>query len=208
MYGFETYFIRPDGAKLPIVVNCSLIRDREGNPSAIIQSAADITELRNREEELKASDEFNRLLVENLPVGIWMADEDGRCRLANKELTRLLGWEKWELFGKLSIESPYVCDSGLPYMEKGTVEALTRIWKKTIKNREYAEGEVPFQTKDGGIVIHKGVEIPYEKGKSRLWASTDITKLKKREKELEETKNYLEAVRSSVSEMLYTSKYR
>jgi PAS domain S-box len=53
-------------------------------------------------------------------------------------------------------------------------------------------------------VIHKGVEIPYEKGKSRLWASTDITKLKKREKELEETKNYLEAVRSSVSEMLYT----
>jgi PAS domain S-box-containing protein len=51
MYGFETYFLRPDGTRLPIVANCSLLRDKEGKPSAIIYSAADISELRKREEE-------------------------------------------------------------------------------------------------------------------------------------------------------------
>jgi PAS domain S-box-containing protein len=52
MYGFETYFKRPDGTKLPIVANCSLLRDKEGRPLSIIYSAIDITELKEREEEL------------------------------------------------------------------------------------------------------------------------------------------------------------
>jgi PAS domain S-box-containing protein len=55
MYGFETYFARADGTKLPIVVNTALLRDRRGKPSAIIYSATDISELRKRELNLKSA---------------------------------------------------------------------------------------------------------------------------------------------------------
>jgi hypothetical protein len=80
---------------------------------------------------------------------------------------------------------PYVCESGLPYMEEGTVEALRKIWKHTLEEGEIASGEVPFSTKDGRIVIHHGVEIPY--GKGRLWASVDVTELRKRKEKIEKT---------------------
>jgi PAS domain S-box-containing protein len=53
MHGFETYFKRPDGIMLPIIANTTLIRDKDGKPLSIIYSAADISELKKREEELK-----------------------------------------------------------------------------------------------------------------------------------------------------------
>ena len=157
-----------------------------GKGEGRLYAGIDITEMREREEELKESNEFNQLLIENLPVVIWMSDEEGKCCLANKELTRLLGWEKEEVMGKLSSESPYVCESGLPYMKEGTVEALSKIWKKTLEKKELAMGEVPFLTKDGRVVTHRGVEIPYGKGEARLWTSVDITEPRKREEELKQ----------------------
>jgi PAS domain-containing protein len=45
-------------------------------------------ELRKKEEELKKSNEFNQLLIENVPAAIWMADKEGKCCLINKEFTR------------------------------------------------------------------------------------------------------------------------
>ena len=187
MYGFETYFMKPDGTRLPTVTNCSLLRDEEGKPLSIICSTIDITELQKRETELKESNEFNRLLVENLPATIVIFDEESRISFVNKEFVRLSGWKKEEITGKMAAnvpysKPPYVCESGLPYMEEGTVEALRKIWKRTLERGEIASGEVPFSTKDGRIVIHHGTEIPY--GKGRLWVSMDVTALKKREKKL------------------------
>jgi PAS domain S-box-containing protein len=69
MYGFETYFLRPDGTKLPIVANCSLLRDKEGKPSAIIYSAADISELRKREEELTNASSDVTEIMEAISAG-------------------------------------------------------------------------------------------------------------------------------------------
>jgi PAS domain S-box-containing protein len=66
MYGFETYFKRPEGTKLPIVANCSLLRDRDGKPLSIIYSATDITELRKRERELKKRNEELRKAAEEV----------------------------------------------------------------------------------------------------------------------------------------------
>jgi PAS domain S-box-containing protein len=138
-----------------------------------------IEEVKKSKAKLEESNRFNQMLIENLPVAIWMANEEGKCCLVNKELTRLLGWKKEELIGKLSPESPYVCKSGLPYMKEGTVEALSKIWKHTLEKKELAADIVPFKTKDGRIVIHRGVEIPYGKEKARLWTSMDVTDLKK-----------------------------
>ena len=143
-----------------------------------------IEETGKREEELEESNRFNQRLIENLPVAIWMADEGGKCCLVNREFIRLLGWTREELLGTHTPNFPYVCESGLPYIEEGTVEALSKIWEHTIEKKEFTTGIVPFLTKDGKIVIHRGVEISYGKEEARLWASVDITELKKREEKL------------------------
>jgi hypothetical protein len=95
-----------------------------------------------------------------------------------------LGWTREELLRTHAPNFPYVCESGLPYMKEGTIEALSKIWKHTIEKKEFATGIVPFLTKDRKIVIHRGVEISYGKREARLWASIDITELKKREEKL------------------------
>jgi PAS domain S-box-containing protein len=57
VYDFETYFLRLDGTKLPIIVNTALIRDKDDKPSSIIYSATDTSELKKREEEVKEAKE-------------------------------------------------------------------------------------------------------------------------------------------------------
>jgi PAS domain S-box-containing protein len=79
-------------------------------------------------------------------------------------------------------------------MKEGTIEALRSIWNEVIEKRKLASGFVPFKRKDGKIVIHYGVEIPYGKGRGRLWAAIDITKLKDQEKQLAEAKAYLRGI--------------
>ena len=181
--GFETYFYRPDGTKLPVVLNCSLLRDEKGKSLSMICATVDMTEFKKRELELKESNEFNRLLIENIPATIVMFDKENKISWVNKEFIKISGWSLEEIIGKRAAnmphsKPPYICESGLPYMKEGSVEALKKIWK-SLEKGEIGVGEVPYQTKDGRIVIHRGIEIPY--GKGRLWVSVDVTEMKKRE---------------------------
>jgi len=140
-------------------------------------------------DKLKESNEFNQALIENSPAAVWMSDENGRCSFINKEFTRLLGYTADELIGLKVPDFPYFCKSGLPYMEAGTLKVLEKIWQRIIEERKSAKGDVPFITKGGDIVIHQGIEIPYGKGEGRLWASLDITEMKRYEIELANTVN-------------------
>jgi PAS domain S-box-containing protein len=157
------------------------------------------TKLQKREAELEESNEFNRLLVENLPAAIWMGDEEGKCRLVNKEFTRVLGWTKEELMGIKTPDAPFLCERGLPYMKEGTLETLRKIWNKTIERKKSTTGEVPWLAKDGRVVIVKLVQIPYGKGESRLAAWVDVTEIRKRELELSKT---LSALRDVVDKVV------
>ena len=44
--GFETTGIRKDGSKFPLIVDGTLIKDLEGNPTSIVMAFRDITELK------------------------------------------------------------------------------------------------------------------------------------------------------------------
>jgi PAS domain-containing protein len=180
----ETRMKNREGKSLRVLLSEVFVREEVSSKIGWIGYLTDVTELRQREEALKETNEFNQVLIDNLLAIVWMCDEEGRCCLVNKESARLLGWERGEFLGKLAPESPDICKSGLPYMKEGTLEALGEIWRKVIEKKELGMGDVPLLTKDSKIVIHRGVEIPYGKGEARLWMSTDITDLRKREAEL------------------------
>jgi PAS domain S-box-containing protein len=99
MYGFETHFKRPDDTELPIISNCSLLRNKKGKPQAIIYSASDVTELRNREEELVKARQFASSLFSNLPLPASLSDPVGVRLDVNEPSLRLYKRSKEEWIG-------------------------------------------------------------------------------------------------------------
>jgi PAS domain S-box-containing protein len=201
--GVESVFISKSGKKVNISYSEAMLRDSEGKDIGSVAVVRDVTEKRKQEAKLKKSNELNRLLIENLPVAIWMCDKSGRCNFINKEFTRLLGYRKEDVLGKTDQESPYVCETGLPYIKEGTIEALDKIWESAggrKKPKKFPEGEIPIKAKDGKIAIHHGIEIPLGEGDTRLWASMDITELRKRELSLKSAISNLGSVLLKASE--------
>jgi PAS domain S-box-containing protein len=75
--------------------------DAQGNFAGYIGSCVDVTELINKEQELRESDEKFRLAVEAAPSGIVLVDREGRIVLVNNHVEALFGYRREELVGKL-----------------------------------------------------------------------------------------------------------
>jgi len=78
-----------------------LVRDEIGEPQFIQGIMRDITEQKQAEEALQASEARVRLIVDSIPEGIYGLDLRGNCTFANAACVRLLGYERQEdLLGK------------------------------------------------------------------------------------------------------------
>lgn len=63
-----------DGHEFPIWLTTSMVKDRKGNPMAMVGIIRDITERRLFEKALKESEERYRSLFENSPISLWEED--------------------------------------------------------------------------------------------------------------------------------------
>jgi len=134
-------------------------------------------------EEIRQANEFNETLLESIPVGVLVFDQDGICTYVNKECERISGYNKTEGLGKRAEEHPYVTSSGEPYMKEGTLDAIARI-RAEVMNGKPSSLYVPFKTKDGKIKITRMFEVPYSEG--RIASIIDVTDDFVRERELRE----------------------
>ena len=160
MYGFETCFMRPDGTKQSIVANCSLLRDEKGKPSAIIYSAADITELQKREEELKEVNAINEFTHKNMPEIYLLTDKEWRVIEVNRAFESIVGYKQEEIIGKTTYE--------FPAEYKGWRNAL---WGEE-KELKRMEG-ICAKTPPGGI-IHEITQWRTKQGEPRIVDITEI----------------------------------
>jgi PAS domain S-box-containing protein len=70
----EYTLVRKDGTSFPAELSASLVTDVEGKPKAFIGVVKDITERKQAEEALYASEERYRSLFEQSPVSLWEED--------------------------------------------------------------------------------------------------------------------------------------
>ena len=196
VHGFETYFLRPDGTKLPVVANTSLIK---GRPPSIIYSATDISELRKREEEIKDARAFSDQIINAIVDPICVVDNEGRWIRANPAWGRVVGYKPEELLGKRTKEQPFVTPELTEIREE-------KLWKPVYEKGMVTNVEIPYTHKNGKEIIGLASEAMLKDAKGnnigRVLVIKDITEERKREAKIEELVVYLNVVMDSSPDIL------
>ncbi|MFA5971857.1 MAG: PAS domain S-box protein [Lentimicrobiaceae bacterium] len=99
-YSGEYRFKRADGSFAYVFDRAIVIYDKDKNPIRWIGSVMDITERKNTEEKLKASEENYRILAESSPEMIYLIDTKGYVTYVNKVAAAQFRAPAQELVGK------------------------------------------------------------------------------------------------------------
>ena len=90
-YVAEKRYIRRDGAVVYALMGSTAVLDADGRPSMLFTQVQDITERKQAEAALRASEERFRGGFENSPIGMALVDPNGRYLEVNATHARMLG---------------------------------------------------------------------------------------------------------------------
>jgi two-component system, cell cycle sensor histidine kinase and response regulator CckA len=96
---FDGDVIRKDGTKRHVETSVSLRRDISDQPIGFAGLIRDVTERKQAEQALKASEEKYRRILENMDESYFEVDLAGNLTFFNESLCRLLGYPRDELLG-------------------------------------------------------------------------------------------------------------
>jgi two-component system, chemotaxis family, CheB/CheR fusion protein len=91
LQGTDARRLKHDGSELHVAASMSVIRDDAGRAQAISLIERDITPRKVAEARLRESEHRFRTLADNAPVLIWMADDNGVLRFANRSFADFTG---------------------------------------------------------------------------------------------------------------------
>jgi len=96
---FEWELIRKDGTKRFVEVSVSLMVDAKGMPKGFYGIARDISERKQAEQALQASEEKYRSILQSIEEGYYEVDLTGNFTFFNNFLVKSLGYTREELMG-------------------------------------------------------------------------------------------------------------
>jgi diguanylate cyclase (GGDEF)-like protein/PAS domain S-box-containing protein len=156
------------------------VRDAAGRATRFVMSIVDITERREAELRLAASERRYRALVEASPSLIWTCDAAGRLTFVSARACReLYGYEPREMIGR------HVAEFNAP--EFGRREFVRR-FAPALRGRAVFDAEAVHLSRAGERVYVVVSALPVRDEAGRIEAvygiCSDITALKRREREL------------------------
>ncbi|MEQ8962409.1 MAG: PAS domain S-box protein, partial [Coleofasciculus sp. C2-GNP5-27] len=96
-YAIEYRLRCQDGTYKWLHSRAQALWDEAGHPVRMVGSTRDITERKQAEEQLRYQKELLQKIFDHIPVMICFYDATGHIRLVNREVERVLGWDKGEL---------------------------------------------------------------------------------------------------------------
>jgi len=156
----------------------------------------DITESKIAEENVRESEEKYRSIFESASEAITISDNNGKILDVNSAALEILGYESEELIGKIAAP-------GYVYPEQ-----RKEMRQKLMKNGFVRNQEITFKHKDGLHVNVLGSATLLKNKNGQIdriiGIFTDITNRVKAEQEIKKTKDYLQNVIDSASEIIFT----
>jgi PAS domain S-box-containing protein len=86
---------QPDGTRIPVLGSAGPIRDDGGRIIGAVGVFQDMTERMRMEEAIRTNERLMQTIFDLLPVGIWVADGDGRIVRANPAGARIWGGARY-----------------------------------------------------------------------------------------------------------------
>ncbi len=165
------------------------LRHDDGAILGALSIARDITVRKQAEEALRASESLLHRFVANAPVGLAIADQDGRLLHVNRAFCELTGYGEAELLGRTSALYTHPDDLG---------DNLGLAARFATDERAALTLEQRYVRKNGDIiwvaVKATPVQLPNHDQPLFLAAVQDITEQRKSERLLEEEKRILESI--------------
>ena len=158
------------------------IEDSEGKISHFQLALIDISEKSKLELTLKQSEERYRLLFQNAPMGVYVADRDGNILEANPALIKILGSPSLEQTKKINILKFE------PLIETGYAKEFERC----ISTSEIIENEMWYTTKWGKKMYLKGHLVPIKNTTGKVVGVYTIIEDISNQKEVEKTLKHSE----------------
>ena len=157
---FETVRVTRDGSRIEVSLAVSPIMDDEGRVIGTSRIARDITERKNIEQALRASEAQFRHLADGLPQIVWTARPDGSIDYYNKRWTEFSGFSTdettestWGLL--LHPDDQLRCaDTYTACIRSGDLYQLEHRWKdyRTGRYRWFLGRAYPVRDEQGDIV--------------------------------------------------------
>ncbi len=136
----ERRFVRKDGSEGVAETTIVLMRDEAGKPFAVLSSSRDITERKQAEEALRASEQKFRAVFEKTLDAIFIIDREGRFVEVNPAAARLTGRDEAELC-QMSYHD---------FQGHGATTGLELLWQEFLYKGQ-GTGEIAFQNGEGEI---------------------------------------------------------
>jgi len=88
------------GERVHVHLSLSLLRDFDQTPIGMIGYSMNITDRKQAENALRASEAQYRRIVETATEGIWQVDAEGNTTFVNQQMATMLGYNVSEMIGK------------------------------------------------------------------------------------------------------------
>ena len=177
----EIIAIKTYGGMFPVQASMSLVKDNNDDPVSIIASLVDITKQKRLENKYKRF----KIIADKAEYGAFLYDTDWNIFYVNDTFARMHGYDKEEIVGQ----------NMLILYEKSQHERLEHLHTISQHHGGFHSQEMRHKRKDGVLfpVLVTSSLFNDEHGDFSFWASNinDITMLKKKEEELQATKDKL-----------------
>jgi len=192
---FETYIIHKDGHLVPVEFSGNMIKIR--NKSYIVGVMRNITDRKRTEEKLRLSEERFRDITFSMADWIWEIDKNGIYTFASGKVKEILGYMPEEIIGKTPFD----------LMPEDKAKRVSELFKEIASEKKpivdlenwnlTKQGEniclltngVPLLDESGNLIGYRGVD-------------RDITKRKRAEDDIKRTKEHLQNIINSASEII------
>ena len=212
----EVWHKRKDSTVFPALMSAAVIKDDNGKPMFLSATAIDVTERKQAEKKLGETKDYLDNIIESSLDCILVSDNDGCITKANRSFINLLGYKEGEIIGKMMPEfSPtkegiHESTTGeFVEIDKAFIDKTSEIVFRFLRDGKVTNWETYLVLKNKKVVpVDISIVVLYDDGQNRtgsVGVLRDITDRKRAEKEIIETKEFLENIfKTSVDGIIVT----